>query len=420
MKITTLKQTLPEDQISPEFLQTIKNRGRFIKRPAQQADAKSVQLTPVSNREEFAALQSEWDAFILKTQSPSPFLNWDYLDVWWETYGDRGFDNKLYIARDSNGTLIGAAPLMISQKGAFPGARSKFRHLAIMGGVGDLLGECLELPALPGYEVALGEATAKLILEKFRGQWDVLYFYLVPHDSRSTNTMLRNLAKAGIGIKTVSSEKSPYLPINGSWDDACNERSKKTRDKIRKAYTSPRGKHKHKRLIVGQDIEFEKAYEELVRLSEARWGSDEIQAFHTPGFIDFHWKLAPRYLKDGRMFFGLIEIDGKIVGAVYDFIFNNSKWTYQMPWDPAYKNASVGVILNYWAMAHAHEAKLEAVEFLPGESGFKDRWAKYHRVFNIYEAACPRSMGGTLFSLARGIDRLLNQKEKPVTVLSHE
>lgn len=416
MKTATIEQYLPDFKVSPKIIQPSKTQdgnSLLVERSRKERPkASELTLERISTAAEFSALKNEWDEFHLGTQFPSPFLSWDYIDVWWDVYGDKGFDVKMYIARGANGNIVGAAPLMISRKGAFAGARSNFRHLSFLGGVGDQLSESLELPALPGYEVSLGEATAELILREFTGQWDVCYFYQVPKDSRSTNAMLRRLAGAGIGIKTVISEKSPYRPVRGTWDETVKSRSSSTREIISKTFTNPRNKYKHTRLTVGEHIGFENAYEELVRLAELRWGSEAVRAFHTPEFVDFHWKLAPRLLEKGQMMFGIIEIDGQYAGAVYDIIFNNIKWTYQLPWDPVFQHAKVGVTLSLWSVADAYERGLDAVDFLPGESGFKDRWATDHRILNTFEAACPRSMGGTLFSLARGIDRLLKNKPK--------
>jgi len=389
------------------------NERQVTARPENNSvDAPAIQIQQIKTREQFQELESEWDAFLLNTQTPSPFLSWDYLDVWWDVYGDKGFDVKLYIIRDSQGKLTGAIPLMISQKGAFAGARSKFRHLAFMGGVGDLAGESLELPALRGHEISVGKAAAGLISETFKGQWDVLYLFLVPHDSRSTNAMIRDLAYAGVPVKTVSSLPSPILPITSSWDDHMQSRSAKTRANVRRTRNRAIKNQDMKELKVGEDVPFEQAYEELVRLADLRWGSAGSQAFHTPEFVDFHWKLAPRYMKKGMLSFNLIELDGQYAGAVYDFIFDQKKWGYQIPWDPAFRSSSVGNLLNVLSLKGAFDQGLREIDFLPGESGGKNIWAKYARPLNIYEAACPRSMGGTLFSIARGIDRILKQKEK--------
>ena len=82
---------------------------------------------------------------------------------------------------------------------------------------------------------------------------------------------------------------------------------------------------------MGEDVAFEQAYEELVRLAGLRWGSEESQAFHTPEFVDFHWKLAPRFMEKGMLSFGLIELDGKYAGAAYDFIFDQKKMGLSNP-----------------------------------------------------------------------------------------
>jgi len=408
MKIVSNSPIVLNKQRKTHFSQT-KDRA-----PQKLSQTPHLDFQPIKTREEFAKLENEWDDFLLNTQTPSPFLSWDYLDVWWEVYGEKGFNVKLYIARNSSGKLVGAVPLMISGKGAFSGSRSKFRHLAFMGGVGELAGESLELPASRGYEVAVGEATADLILESFKGQWDVLYLFLVPHDSRSTNAMISKLDHAGIPIKKISSLPSPILPINSSWEEYLQSRSRKTRSNVRRLIDKAEKNHSMKQLSVGKDISIEKGYEELVRLANLRWGSVGSQAFHTPDFVDFHWKLAPRFIKKGMLSFELIELDGQCAGAVYDFIFNEKKWGYQVPWDPAFRSASAGNILHILSIKQAFEQGLNEIDFLPGDSGVKNTWSKYDRTLNIYEASCPRSIGGTLFSLVRGIDRILKQKDKPV------
>jgi len=401
--------------LRPRSKNTLGVRGDAQLSTDSASDQPIIKLEQIKTREQFQKLENEWDTFLLKTQTPSPFLSWDYLDVWWDVYGDKGFDIKLYITRDAGGRLTGAIPLMITQKGAFGGARSKFRHLAFMGGVGDLAGESLELPTLRGHEISVGKAAAGLISETFKGQWDVLYLYLVPHDSRSTNAMIRDLAYAGVPVKTVSSLPSPILPITSSWDDYMQSLSAKTRGNVRRARNKAIKNQGMKELKVGEDVPFEQAYEELVRLADLRWGPQASSAFHTPEFIDFHWKLGPRFAEKGMLAFSLIELDGKYAGAAYDFVFDQKKWGYQIPWDPAFRSATVGNLLHALSIKNSFDQGLREIDFLPGDSGGKNTWAKYARPLNIYEAACPRSMGGTLFSIVRGIDRMLKQKDKNLT-----
>lgn len=367
----------------------------------------AIRFEQIVSRDDFASLKDEWDNLLLQSQTPTPFLSWDYLDVWWDVYGDKGFDVKLFIARDAWNKLIGVAPLMISRKGAFAGARSNFRHLSFMGGLGDLMGESLELPVMPSYEMTFGEAVADIILHSFHGQWDVLYLYLVPHDSRSTNAMINKLAEAGIPMKTLTSMPSPILPIDSSWEDYLKSRSKNRRKKVCRVISKANMKHGMKQLLVGRDISLADGYEELLRLSKARWDGGESKAFHTPAFIDFHRKLAPRLLENHSLFFGVIELDGQRAGAVYDIIFDNKMWGYQAPWDPAFSSAGVGNLLNIWSNKTAFDLGLREIDWLPGESEVKDNWSTCTRILNIYEAPCPKNFRGNIFSLARRIDRLL-------------
>ncbi|MFK7910209.1 MAG: GNAT family N-acetyltransferase [Akkermansiaceae bacterium] len=365
-------------------------------------------LEPVKSRTDFSQLKDEWDQFLAKTQTPSPFLTWDYIDVWWDVYGDRGFTPKLFIARDLEQNIIGAAPLMISERGAFQGARSKFRHLSFIGSLGGAAGESLELPVRRGYEGVFGEAVANHILDELKGQWDVLYLSMVPHDSRATNMMIKKLAEAGIMIKTVSSTASPILPITKSWDDHIAHQEIKVRERIAAAFSNGIQTADHLQLIrVGVELDLETAYEELIRLSKLSDDDAFSRVFETTDMVDFHWKLAPRLIDQGKLFFGLVKINGEYAGAVYDFLDDHKMWARQALWDPKFEQADIKLILNTWSDKVAFDHGLQEIDYLLGNAGREVSETRYTRTLNIYEAACPKSLGGKLFKLACGIDRLL-------------
>ncbi|MFK7910208.1 MAG: GNAT family N-acetyltransferase [Akkermansiaceae bacterium] len=386
--------------------------SKTTQRRAETKITDSLRLLRVSTRDEFSTFEYEWDEMILKSQTPSPFMSWDYLDVWWSVYGEIGYDVHLYIARDDEGTLIGAVPLMVTQRGAFSGARGKFQHLAFMGGAGEMLGESLELPALPGYEEKIGRAASKIILETLRNKWEALYFYLVPEQSISTHAMLRRLKEEGVPIQQTHSLTSPYLRTDqSSWDDFLAGKSKSFRKNVRYNESSATRKFGMKRIKAGIDISITNGVKQLARLSLARWGK-QAQAFHTPEFIEFHHQLAPRFARKNQLSFSLMELDGKIAGGLYDFIFNGKMWGYQAPWDADFSKASPGFLLNVWSIRDSFENGLREFDTLPGEdSGYKQGWTDNQHKLNIYEAACPENIGGALFTIARGIDRMFSKKD---------
>ena len=370
-----------------------------------------LELEPILSRSAFAGLKQEWDSFISKTQTPSPANSWDYLDVWWDVYVTEGYQPHLYVARDSAGGLVGAVPLMISQKGAFNGSRSSFRHLSLMGGLGELAGGPLELPACRGYEAEIGNAAAELILESLQGMWDVLYLYLVPHNSRSTNAMIKKLAMAGIPVKTLHSTSADLLPVTSSWNDYIQNQPIIIREEVRTVFEEAIETHSLELFRAGMEIPLERAYEELIRLSKlSNPTSGGGRSFGTPEMIDFHWKLAPRLIENDSLFFGLIKMDGKFVGGVYDIINNGRMWACHTFWDPEFEKAEVQKVLNIWSDKAAHDLGLKEIDYLPETASRGEDRAHYNRPLNIYEAACPKSMGGALFSLARGIDRFLQKK----------
>lgn len=373
----------------------------------------AIRLEPVSQAR-FALLEVEWDDFHARTQVPSPFQSWDYLHCWWQVYGDKGYDVKMFIARDSDGKIIGAAPLMITRRGAFAGSRAKFRHLAFMGGVGELLGESLELPALPGYEQALGEATADLIVSSFSGQWDAMYFYLVPETSASTRAMLDRLATHGVATKKTHSLPSPCVTVDGTWDDHMAARPTKFASRVRYIRSYAQRRFDLKLHDVTDVAALDDAMDHLVRLAVGRWG-DEAQAFHTPDFIEFHRQFAHRFLAKGQLSFGLVEMKDEIAGAAYNFVYDDKMWGYQAPWDTAFKAARAGNLLHICTTQKTFAMGLREYDTLPGDSGYKDEWANSSHTLDIYEGAHPGSLGGTLFKMARRLDKILKHKTQPAS-----
>lgn len=368
-------------------------------------------LLRVSTRDEFSTLEHEWDDLILNSQTPSPFMSWDYLDVWWSVYGGLGYDVHLYVARDEGGKLIGAVPLMVTQRGAFPGARGKFRHLALMGGVGEMLGESLELPARPGSERVIGKAAAELIVGTLQGKWEVIYFYLVPQQSVSTNTMIEELKEAGVAVQRTHSLASPFLKTAGeTWGGFISKKSKSFRKNVRQGESGATRKFGMRRIQVGEGISYRNGIKQLARLSELRWGH-KAQAFHTTEFIDFHNQLAPRFAKKNQLSFCFMELNGQIAGGLYDFVFDDKMWGYQAPWNAGFSKASPGFLLNVWSVRDCFELGLREFDTLPGDSSYKEGWTDHQHTLNIYEAACPVGLGGALFTIARGIDRLLLKRD---------
>ena len=61
-------------------------------------------------------LKDEWNDLLKRSVTDTPFLRYEYLDLWWQTRGGGEWnDAALYLvtARE-NGKLVGAAPLFFT------------------------------------------------------------------------------------------------------------------------------------------------------------------------------------------------------------------------------------------------------------------------------------------------------------------
>lgn len=375
--------------------------------PGKPEAASNLKLVPITTREEFSSLTQEWCQLITQMQTPSPFLTWDYLDVWWSVYGETGYDVHLFIVRNKSGKLVGAIPLTVTQRNTFRGTIGRFRHVAFIAGIGEMIGESIELPALPGHERAVGEMAARVIAEDLKTMWHALYLHYVPEQSISTHAMIDRLNQLGVSIQKIKSLSSPYLRTDQcSWDDYLASKSKNFRKNIRQSMSYAE-KHCHMKILrVGDDVSMEVAMDHLIRLEKVRWGN-EIQAFGTPRFIDFHKKLAPRFYQKGMLDFFLIELNGEIAGAAYDFVYADKWWGYQAPWDKAFQKASPGLLLNIISLKSVFDRSLQEFDLLPGDTNYKNRWTDSEHILHVYEAASPWKFAGYIYAGIRKLQKML-------------
>jgi hypothetical protein len=61
------------------------------------------------------ALKEEWDSLLSNSGSDTIFLTWEWLEAWWRCFRE---DERLWLVlvKDSNGEVVGIAPLCLTQE----------------------------------------------------------------------------------------------------------------------------------------------------------------------------------------------------------------------------------------------------------------------------------------------------------------
>jgi CelD/BcsL family acetyltransferase involved in cellulose biosynthesis len=352
-----------------------------------------MQLTTVTDADEFAALAPEWDALVRAMPRPSPFLLHGWLLAWWRHH-DRGRRLCVHVARE-DGRLAGALPLFTE------------RRLGVC--VARILGE--DTAALADVLVADGAdpATAAALAEHTRGAGaDFVDLFGLPAGSRLA---------AVSDLDLILRAEAPVLELDGGWDAVYRARTSAKR----------RNLHRRRRRQLEQlgtvtfDVarsgpELDAALEEAFRLHAARWQDrPEASGFATPTGREFHRAALRALAPLGVVRIALLRVAGRAVACNYFFLLGDRMYFHELAFDPAVARWSPGQITTLATLEAAAAEGARRVEFLGGAERYKlelaDRLEPLHQGLGLAATARGRGLASMRAAAIRARHRL---KRTPV------
>lgn len=355
---------------------------------------------------QFLALGAEWNDFLRRTRSDSVFLTWEYLSTWWEVYG-KDYDLRIITARDSEGALLGIAPLMAGRGHAFP--RRHFRHLTFLGGLGDSLAEYQDFMILPGWESRLIPAYLEFIEKDLANDWEVLLLRDTDERSPTVAPLLSSLAAPGGHALFFESRPAPHIQLPATWEAFLSGKSTNFKKQFNNHWNRLHKNHQVEWLEAGKDISILDAMAVVADLNRLRWG-DKGDTFRSPEFTRFHQLLATRFQERGWLFLRILRVDGRNAGARYDYLYNGKLWNYQNGWDPSLEKLSLGKLLIGYSVRCCIEMGLTEYDFLGGLSDYKTSWSTGSRNLLRLEIPNPGKRAGYVLHQLRVLQGVMAAK----------
>ena len=81
----------------------------------------------ITSTKEFFALKEDWNKLLEQSINPHPFVLWEWMFTWWETYQQEHKDKLCVLALYEANTLVAIAPFYIKTKGLF------IKRLSLLG-----------------------------------------------------------------------------------------------------------------------------------------------------------------------------------------------------------------------------------------------------------------------------------------------
>jgi CelD/BcsL family acetyltransferase involved in cellulose biosynthesis len=292
-------------------------------------------------------LREEWQSLALASRNV--FATWEWNTLWWRYFGAR---SRAFVSacREADGTLAAIVPLYLWRERPVRVFRF-FGH-----GLGDQLG-----PICAEGERGLATRALESALEAVAG-WDVVVGEQLP--------AVEGWAERA-DARVLSSDGTPLIKAV-DWDEYLSTRSAKARQEIRSDGRRLERRHELVYRRVDDDAELESGLDTLFALHERRFGS----ATSFGGAPErFHREFAAGALERGWLRLWLLELDGSVVAARYGFRFGGVECGYQAGWDPRWRSASVGFVLQVHVIRAAFEDGIREYRLLRGGEAYKYRLA---------------------------------------------
>ena len=176
------------------------------------------------------------------------------------------------------------------------------------------------------------------------------------------------------GFVELQREQSPTIDIGAGWEAYLKSRSSNFRSQVkRKERKLQRESGLEYRLAGADTLEADMAT--LIRLHEARWGSEGSGAF-AGARAPFHLDFARSALERGWLRLWVAEVEGgRPIAAWYGFRFAGEELYYQSGRDPEWDRSSIGLVLLAHTIRAAAGDGVSCYRLLRGGESYKDRFA---------------------------------------------
>ncbi len=228
-----------------------------------------------------------------------------------------------------------------------------------------------------------------------------------------------------IGYRTIERVllRSPYVPIESSWEDYAAGLRRHLLKEIRRCRRrlEERG-HLTFELTDGRH-DLDSLFEEGIEIEGSGWKAryGEPIAASSP-VRQFYFDVAHWAASRGILRFAFLRLDGKPIA--FDFNIEDGGVCYVLKggYDPAYKALGTGMILTHDMLRYAFSKRLSSYEFLGADDPFKMAWTQARRDRVRLQAFAPSVTGRlehAVFAygrplLRRTAARLLNRNSRKV------
>ncbi len=299
--------------------------------------------------------RAEWDSVLFAAGRPSPFLSRQFLVPWAKAFAA---GRPVRIGRWETG---GRAQGFI-----FLCRRADSRGWELMGG--EEVADALDAAVVRGGEGEFWDALLRSSPDLVAD--GPLVLPNVAAGAPSLAVLPRVCGALGLALSVAETDRSPFVPLPGSWDEYLEALGKKDRHELRRKI------RRAAEALPGLSFRVTETREDLPRdlasfVALHRRSHPDKRDFMDDRMAGFFGELAGELLSAGWLRLAFLSAGGKDVAAAFQLSWGAAVLLYNSGFDPEKREASPGLLLVARCIEDAIRLGLREYDFLRGRERYK-------------------------------------------------
>ncbi len=348
--------------------------------------------------EPLSALRRDWDELVW-AQNFSPAETYEWLSTLWELH-NTGRELLILVVRDAQG-VTGIAPL-VQETERRKGIR--VRLLKMLG----------SFHALHGTPILVGrrkEETMQAVFDHVHRRHEgwTLWFTSYQTGDKQEAAFSSSFLGRGYPLCTSVGVRSPYLPVEGSWEEKVRTLQPRFRTALRSREKRLREKGAVELRFLDEGNHWEEGLEAIREIEQDSWKVEAGTAITVQNFQwHFYRRYAPIAAKAGTLRIPVLFVEGEPIAYDYALYENGIyyllKTSYRNKWSDSYPGFVLRKLLVEWTYALGGRE----IDFLGNDEDWKMKWTssvREHRDCYVFN----RNLAGRYLHGLHRVRRLLTR-----------
>ena len=320
--------------------------------------------------------EATWNALVEQSIANTPFSRHEYLSEWWKTLGggewNVGADGHppqlVLVSAMENNQLIGLAPLFIADYGGQ-------RALMLVGSIE--ISDYLDLIVRQVNHARFISGLLDFLASSQAPSWSALDWYNLPDSSPTLAALKAESEKRGWTHHEETYRPTPYIPLNGSFDEYLARIDKKQRHEIRRKMRRAAESEKNVRFhVIDSSVAIES---EINAFFELMVQDPNKEEFLHPEMREQMSVTIRNAHERGYLWLAFLEVNGDKAAASLNFDYENKLWGYNSGVGREHMELSPGWVLLAHVIQWCCEHGRSEFDFMRGDEEYKYRFGGVNR-----------------------------------------